>query len=193
VLPVWVAGSGVISSLSLPFSNTDYFQFNPDETFAFVVATTAYPFLVSFSALMASRLSNFTPGIVTVLGGLFLVIYGMTAIGPNFSMLESAEFYALNFIPFVISDVILSFGKSKRTSLLAGGILGSIFYMVYYPYVMYTYNEVLLGKLVSPSMIFHTYFEIMPQVIQFTIIPAIIMGIIAVCVASRFSNKILLD
>jgi len=87
----------------------------------------------------------------------------------------------------------LSFGKSKRTSLLAGGILGSIFYMVYYPYVMYTYNEVLLGKLVSPSMIFHTYFEIMPQVIQFTGIPAIIMGIIAVCVASRFSNKILLD
>jgi hypothetical protein len=190
MLPVWLAGSGIISSLSLPFSNTDYFQFNPDETFAFVIATTAYPFLISFSALLASKLSKFTPGIVTILGGLFLVIYGMTAIGPNFSMLESAEFYVLNFIPFVISDLILSFGKSKQTSLVAGGILGSVFYMVYYPYVMYTYNEVLLGKLVSPSMISHTYFEIMPQVLQLTIIPSIVMGIVAVYVASKFSKRI---
>ena len=193
VLPVWLAGSGIISSLSLPFSNTDYFQFNPEPLFAFIVATTAFPFLISFSALMASKLSDFKPGIVTILGGLFLLIYGMTAIGPNFSMLESAEFYALNLIPFVISDLILSIGKSKRSSFLAGGILGSVFYMVYYPYVMYTFNEVLLGKLVSPSMIFHIYFEIMPQVIQITIIPAIIMGIVAVFVANRFSKKILIN
>ncbi|MFZ8923054.1 MAG: hypothetical protein ACO2Y0_08895, partial [Nitrosopumilaceae archaeon] len=66
------------------------------------------------------------------------------------------------------------------------------FYMVYYPYIMYTYNELLLGKLVSPSMIYHTYFELMPQVIQFTIIPAIIMGVIGGFVAFRFSNKILI-
>ncbi len=192
VLPVWLAGSGIISSLSLPFSNTDFFQFNPDALFAFIVATTAYPFLISFCALLSSNLSNFKPGIVTILGGLFLLIYGMTAIGPNFSMLESAEFYVLNLIPFIIADLVLSFGKSKRSTLIAGGIFGSIFYMVYYPYVMYTYNEVLLGKLVSPSMIFHTYFELMPQVIQITVIPAIVMGIIGTFVAFRFSKKILM-
>lgn len=193
ILPVWLAGSGIISSLSLPFSNTDFFQFNPEVSFAFVVATTAYPFLISFCVLLASKLSNFKPGIVSILGGLFLLIYGTTAIGPNFSMLESAEFYALNLIPFVIADLILSFRKSKLTSIIAGGVLGSVFYMVYYPYVMYTYNEVLLGKLVSPSMIFHTYFELMPQVIQYTVIPAIIMGVVAIFVAYRFSNKILMQ
>ena len=192
ILPVWLAGSGIISSLSLPFSNTDYFQLNPDPLMAFIVATTLYPFWISFCSLTASRISNFKPGIVTILGGLFLLIYGLTAISPNFSLLEAALFYSLNLIPFVISDLILSFGKSKRFSLCAGGILGSVFYMVYFPYVMYTYNEVLLGKLVSPSMILHTYFEILPQVLQLTIIPAIIMGIVGVFAANKFSSKILM-
>ena len=192
VLPVWLAGSGIISSLSLPFSNTDYFEFNPDSSFAFVMATLAYPFLISLICITAAKLSNFKPGIISIVGGLFVLIYGMTAIVPNFALLESVEFYSMNMIPFVMADLIVSFGKIKKAAFVAGGILGSMFYMVYYPYVMYTYNEVLLGKLVSPSMIYHTYFELMPQVMQFTIIPSIVMGVIAVFVAYKFSNKILM-
>ena len=129
---------------------------------------------------------------ITILGGLFLLIYGMTAVVPNFALLESVEFYSMNLIPIVMADLIVSFRKTKKASFVAGGILGSGFYMVYYPYIMYTYNELLLGKLVSPSMIYHTYFELMPQVIQFTIIPAVIMGVVGALVAFRFSNKILI-
>lgn len=192
-LPVWLAGTGIISSLSLPFSNTDYFDFNPEPTFAFLMATIAFPFLISLICLTTAKLSNFKPGMISILGGLFLLVYGMTAIVPNFALLESVEFYSMNMIPFVIADLIVSFKKSKKSMLVAGGILGSVFYMVYYPYVMYTYNEVLLEKLVSPSMIYHIYFELMPQVIQITIVPAIIMGVIAVFVANRFSKKILMN
>ena len=191
-LPVWLAGSGIISSLSLPFSNTDYFQFNPEPTFAFVMATVAYPFLISLICLTAAKLSNFKPGIISILGGLFLLIYGMTAIVPNFALLESVEFYSMNMIPILLADLIVSFRKTKKSSFVAGGILGSGFYMIYYPYIMYTYNEFLLGKLVSPSMIYHTYFELMPQVLQFTVIPAIVMGIIGAFFAFRFSEKILI-
>ena len=161
-LPVWLAGSGIVSSLSLPFSNTDYFEFNPEPTFAFVLATIAYPFLISLICIVSARLSNFQPGVISILGGLFLLIYGMTAIVPNFALLESIEFYSMNMIPFIVADLLVSFRKNRTTLLAAGGVLGSVFYMVYYPYVMYTYNQLLLGKLVSPSMIYHTYFELMP-------------------------------
>ncbi len=191
-LPVWLAGSGIISSLSLPFSNTDYFQFNPEPTFAFVMATVGYPFLMSLICIVTAKLSGFKPGMISILGGFFLLIYGMTAIVPNFALIESVEFYSMNMIPIVMADLIVSFRKTKKASIIAGGILGSGFYMVYYPYIMYTYNESLLGKLVSPSMIYHTYFELMPQVIQFTIIPAIIMGVIGAIFAFRFSNKTLI-
>ena len=172
ILPVWLAGSGLISSLSLPFSNTEFFKFNPDPFAAFVIAMTAYPFLISLIFITSAKISNFKPGIISLVGGLFLLIYGMTAIVPNFALTESVEFYSLNIIPFVIVDLILTSRKTRNSLLVAGGILGSVFYMVYYPYVMYTFNEFLLGKLVSPSMIYHTYFELMPQVIQITIIPS---------------------
>ena len=190
-LPVWLASSGIISSLSLPFSNTDYFDFNPDPTFAFVLATISYPFLISLICIATARLSDFKPGIITIVGGLFLLIYGMTAIVPNFALLESIEFYSMNLLPFVVSDLIVSYRNSIKLQVVAGGILGSVFYMVYYPYVMYTYNQLLLGKLVSPSMIYHTYFELMPQVMQITIIPAIVMGVIAVFISQKFTKKII--
>ena len=88
-LPVWLASSGIISSLSLPFSNTDYFQFNPEPTFAFVMATIAYPFLISLICIVTAKLSDFKPGMISILGGVFLLIYGMTAIMPNFALFES--------------------------------------------------------------------------------------------------------
>ena len=190
MLPVWLAGSGLISSLSLPFSNTEFFKFNPEPLFGFVMATIAYPFLISLMCITSAKLSGFKPGIISLIGGLFLLIYGMTAIVPNFALVESVEFYFLNIIPFAIVDIIVTSRKTRNSLLVAGGISGSIFYMVYYPYVMYTYNEFLLGKLVSPSMIYHVYFELMPQVLLITIIPSIILGIIGVLVSFKFSNKI---
>ena len=49
------------------------------------------------------------------------------------------------------------------TMFFVGGLTGSVFYMVYYPYIMYTYNEILLGKLVSPSLIYFVYFELIQK------------------------------
>ena len=191
IMPVWLSGSGVISSLSLPFSNTDYFQFNPDPIFAFIVAALGFPFLISMSVLLVFRLSGFRFGMTSILGCLFLLIYSSTAIVPNFALIDSVVFYSLNLIPFVIADVILFFNKTKKSLIIVGGLFGSTFYMVYYPYVMYTFNEVLLGKLVSPSLIYFVYFEMIDDVLILTVVPAIIMGIAAVFISEKISQKIL--
>jgi hypothetical protein len=119
-----------------------------------------------------------------------LLVYSSTAIVPNFALFDSIQFYSLNLIPFVISDIILRFNKSKISCIFVGGLLGSIFYMVYYPYVMYTFNEVLLGKLVSPSLIYFVYFELIDKVLPLTVIPAILMGIFADLLSEKFSKKI---
>ena len=191
ILPVWLSGTGMISSLSLPFSNTDYFEFNPEPVVASFVATLAFPFLISLSMLLIFRLSEFRFGMMSILGGLFLLIYSLTAIVPNFAILDSTQFYMLNLIPFVASDIILHLNKSRKSFIFVGGLLGSIFYMVYYPYVMYTFNEVLLGRLVSPSLIYFVYFELIENVLIFTIIPAILMGIFAAMMSAKFSKRII--
>ncbi len=191
VIPVWLSASGIISSLSLPFSSTDYFEFNPEPTIAFIVASLAYPFLISFSLTLVFRLSNYQFGILSILGGLFLMIYSSTAIVPNFAMFDTVLFYSLNLIPFVIADIFLKLNRSKISMFFVGGLVGSVFYMVYYPYIMYTYNEILLGKLVSPSLIYFVYFELIQNVLLYTIIPAILMGIAGVILSSKISKRIL--
>ena len=193
VIPVWLSASGIISSLSLPFSSTDFFQFNPEPTIAFIIASLAYPFLISLSLNLIFRLSNYHFGMLSILGGLFLLIYSSTAIVPNFAMFDTVQFYALNLIPFVISDIFLKLNRSKLSRFFVGGLLGSVFYMTYYPYVMYTYNEILLGKLVSPSLIYFVYFELIQTVMIYTIIPAIIMGILGVIISGKLSKKILMN
>ena len=191
ILPVWLSGSGLISSLSLPFSNTDYFQFNPDPTFAFIVASLGFPFLISMSSLLIFKLSKDRFGLISILGISFLMIYSSTAIVPNFALIDSVVFYSMNIIPFVVADIILFFNNTKKSQIFVGGLLGSIFYMAYYPYVMYTFNEVLLGKLVSPSLIYFVYFEMIDDVLMYTVFPAITMGILAVFLSEKISNKIL--
>ena len=191
VIPVWLSASGIISSLSLPFSSTDFFEFNPEPTFAFIIASLAYPFLISLSLLLIFRLSNYQFGIMSVLGGLFLLIYSSTAIIPNFAMFDTLQFYSLNLIPFVVADIFLKLNRSKLSLFFVGGLVGSVFYMVYYPYVMYTYNEILLGKLVSPSLIYFVYFELIQTVLLFTLLPSIVMGILAVVFSAKLTKKIL--
>ncbi|MGB1878633.1 MAG: hypothetical protein ACPHIR_05480 [Nitrosopumilus sp.] len=192
VIPVWLSASGIISSLSLPFSSTDFFNFNPEPTIAFIIASLAYPFLISFSLTLIFRLSNYQFGILSILGGLFLLIYSTTAIVPNFAMFDTVLFYSLNLIPFVIADVFLKLNRSKISMLFVGSLVGSVFYMVYYPYIMYTYNEILLGKLVSPSLIYFVYFELIQNVLIYTIIPAIVMGMVGVLLSSKISKRILI-
>ena len=177
----------------MPFSSTDFFQFNPEPTIAFIIASLAYPFLISLSLTLIFRLSNYQFGMLSILGGLFLLIYSSTAIVPNFAMFDTVQFYALNLIPFVISDIFLKLNRSKLSRFFVGGLLGSVFYMTYYPYVMYTYNEILLGKLVSPSLIYFVYFELIQTVMIYTIIPAIIMGILGVIISGKLSKKILMN
>ena len=192
VIPVWLSASGIISSLSLPFSSTDFFNFNPEPTIAFIIASLAYPFFISFSLTLIFRLSNYQFGILSILGGLFLLIYSTTAIVPNFAMFDTVLFYSLNLIPFVIADVFLKLNRSKISMLFVGSLVGSVFYMVYYPYIMYTYNEILLGKLVSPSLIYFVYFELIQNVLIYTIIPAIVMGMVGVLLSSKISKRILI-
>ena len=82
--------------------------------------------------------------------------------------------------------------RSKLSRFFVGGLLGSIFYLVYYPYVMYTFNEILLGKLVSPSLIYFVYFELIQTVLVYTMMPAIIMGILGMVLSVKLSKKILI-
>jgi len=47
--------------------------------------------------------------------------------------------------------------------------------------------------LVSPSLIYFVYFELIQNVLLYTLIPAIVMGIVGVVTSKKLSVKILMN
>lgn len=189
ILPVWLAVSGIIDMFSLPFSRTDYFNFDPHPVLGAAVATLAFPLLMSALVYSSSALTGRRFGIVTAVGAAFIVTGMLTSIVPNDALVPTIPFYIVNIIPFVAADALLSFSRSKIVLYAAGVIVGVAFFTLYYPLITYTYNEVLDQKTVWPSLIAPTYFEMFGAVMPLVIAPAAAMGVIGALAGERLTTK----
>lgn len=190
LLPVWMVSSGFLYSFSLPFSETNYFDFNPDIYFAAVFATISMPFLISTILVLSSRFSNYKFGILSITGTLLLLINIANSILPNPALVQTIPFYLMTLVPFVVSDVILSTSKKRVSTFVAGAILGSTFYFLYFPLITHIYNEVVYDRIVSGSVTSHVYFEMTPLIFPIVIGPAIVFGIIGTKFAEKIFSKI---
>jgi hypothetical protein len=199
IIPVWIIVSGLIHMVSLPFSDTEYFKFNPDPTLAAIIATLAFPFIVSFILFSSFELSVRSGrtkgmfGILSITGAIFIIINLSTAILPNEHLIQTIPFYILNIIPIVAVDIILSklsIPKTKIVNYVAGAILGSTFLMLYYPLITHTYNEVLLNpQTVWPSLTSSIYFKMIDEVYPLIVIPAMATGILGTIISTKLIHQ----
>ena len=219
ILPVWLTISGLIHMASLPFSDTPFFNFNPNPVLAVLIATICFPFLISLMLFSTFRLVeihneglNRMPGsdspwkkrrgtgfgIVSLTGAAFIVVNIATSIIPNEHLVSTLPFYVLNILPIIAADILLTMESSNKsnhdrytnrvcwTKYLAGGILGLVFFTLYYPLITHTYNEVLPNSQpVWPSLTSTIYFKMVNDIGVFLIPPGILMGILGVVVASK--------
>lgn len=195
IIPVWITVSGLIHMASLPFSDTEHFNFNPDPTLAAIIATLAFPFIVSFMLFSSFQLSVRSKrtkrmfGIISITGIVFIIINLTTAILPNEYLVPTIPFYILNIIPIVAVDILLSklsTPKTKIVNYVAGAVIGSIFFTLYYPLITHTYNEVLSNsQTVWPSLTSSIYFKMIDKIYPLMVIPAAVIGIVATIVSSR--------
>jgi len=194
ILPIWLASSGMIDMFSLPFSETNYFNFNPHPTLGVIVATLAFPFLISACLIGSSALAGKRFGVLSIAGAAFITIGILTSIIPNSALITTIPFYVSSIIPIVAADALLAFSRS-RISLYAAGIIVSIaFFMMYYPLITYTYNEVFERKAVWPSLIPQIYFEMIQGVFLVVAMPTAVMGILGALLIDRLTrNKIYSD
>jgi hypothetical protein len=199
IIPVWITVSGLIHMVSLPFSNTEHFNFNPDPTLAAIIATLAFPFLVSFILFSSFRLyvrnrrTRGMFGILSITGTTFIIINLTTAILPNEYLIATIPFYILNIIPIVAVDIILSklsIPKTKIVNYVVGAILGSTFFMLYYPLITHTFNEVLLNpQTVWPSLTSSIYFKMIGEIYPLIVIPAMATGILGTIISSKLIQQ----
>ena len=185
ILPIWLGASGMIDMFSLPFSESEYFNFNPHPTLGVAVATLAFPFLISACLIGSSALAGKRFGVLSMAGGAFIIIGVLTSIIPNSALTPTIPFYISSIIPIVAADVLLAFSRSRFSLYAAGTIVSLAFFMLYYPLITYTYNEVFESKVVWPSMIAQIYFEMIQNVFPLVAIPTAAMGILGALLIDR--------
>jgi hypothetical protein len=189
ILPIWLAVSGMIDMFSLPFSETEHFNFNPHPTLGVVVATLAFPFLISACLICSSALAGKRFGVLSMAGAAFIVIGVLTSIIPNSALTSTIPFYISSIIPIVAADALLAFSRSRFSLYAAGAIVSLAFFMLYYPLITYTYNEVFESKAVWPSLIAQIYFEMIQDVLPLVAIPTAAMGILGALLIDRLVRK----
>jgi hypothetical protein len=189
ILPIWLAASGMIDMFSLPFSETAYFNFNPHPALGVTVATLAFPFLISTCLIGSSALARKRFGVLSMAGVAFIMIGVLTSIIPNSALAPTIPFYVSSIIPIVAADALLAFSRSRLSLYAAGTIVSLAFFMLYYPLITYTYNEVFESKVVWPSMIPQIYFEMIQNVFPFVAIPTAAMGILGALVVDKLARN----
>ena len=196
ILPIWMSSSGLIYMFSLPFSDTEYYNFNLEPMTAATIATISFPFLISFILVSLFKLTTEIGnkkrkfGAISLTGSIFIIIAIVTMIIPNKSLIPTIPFYVLNIIPIIIADIFLSKLPLKRMFIYtAGGILGYSFFMLYYKMITHIYNEVLSNQPVWPSLTAPIYFEMITQIYPLVVLPAVGGGILGTIVSNRLINR----
>ena len=144
-----------------------------------IFTAIAYPLVISMILFHSFSLTQ-RFGILSITGACFLLINTLTSIIPNEYLLPTVPFYVLNIIPFIVADVILSFTRRSYLQYVAGGILGSSFFLAYYPLITYVFNEVFDHKAFPPSEIAPVFSELLIDAYPLFVIPSILAGSLAV-------------
>jgi hypothetical protein len=189
ILPIWLSGAGLIHMFSLPFSKTNYFNFNPDPLIGAIVASLSFPLLTSL-VLYCSKMARSTGkfGDISITGAAFLFIGIATSIFPNPYLVSTIPFYLSSLVLFVVADLLLSI-SNKNFRYIAGAIFGSISFIIYFPLITHTYNEIYMNKDVWPNLTWHIYFEMIDKIYPTIIIPSVLAGMAGIMIGTRIINK----
>jgi hypothetical protein len=189
MLPVWVASAGAVHMFSLPFSKA-YFDFNPYPQAAAALATLAFPLITAAVLASASRLAAGKFGTLSALAGSFIVVGMLTSIAPNEALHATMPFYVSAAIPLVAADAVLSRWRSQKAVLFAGAIAGLAFYVLYFPLITHTYNEVVSPERpVWASLTAMIYFEEAQAVFPLVAAPAAAMGVLGAIVGQKMVQR----
>ncbi|HKU48911.1 MAG TPA: hypothetical protein VJP79_03080 [Nitrososphaera sp.] len=190
IVPLWLSLSGVVDMLTLPFSDTPFFKFNPDPASGVAIATMAFPIVIASCLCGASVLSGRRFGAMSLAGAAFLTTSALTSIVPSEALHPTLLFYALSIIPIVAADAIMSYRFWRPFAIpvyAAGAVLGLTFIALYYPLVTHTFNEAINpARIVWPSVTAEIYFDmITPATYAVMAVPSAALGVAGAIAANR--------
>jgi hypothetical protein len=206
---LWFTIIWYVYMFSLPFSNGENFQLNPDPILAILITTTFLPLLSSIVFLTASSAVGRLGG-ATAVAVLVVALNSFANLIPvDESMILLLPWYTIMTIfPAIVADLALNYLPKRRiidiknSELIAGAIIGCIFYMFNFPMIAWVFGNPLgmnfdeIQSTDAISNLYSDFQERLMSMIGITILPGALMGILGgIIVSSKIClpPKMILD
>jgi hypothetical protein len=188
---LWFTATWYMYMFSLPFSNGENFQFNPNPTVAVLVATISLPLLNSIIFLAAQKTIGGFGG-ATAVAVLVVILNILTNVIPTVQPIVSfLPWYLVTAIlPALIADLALNYLpritkiSMKKSQLISGAIIGSVFYIFNYPMITWIYsipfgmNFASMVGIEAIGNLASDFQNSLRSILPFTVVPGAIIGML---------------
>jgi hypothetical protein len=190
---LWFTATWYAYMFSLPFSNGDNFQFNPNPTIAVLVATISLPLLNSIIFLAAQKTIGGFGGATTVVV-LVVILNIITNVIPTVQPIVSflPWYLATAILPALIADLALNYLpritcnkiSMKKSQLISGAIVGSVFYIFSYPMITWIYsipfgmNFASMEGIEAIGNLASDFQNSLTSILAFTVVPGALVGML---------------
>ena len=188
---LWFTATWYAYMFSLPFSNGESFQFNPNPTIAVLVATISLPLLNSIIFLAAQRTIGGFGG-ATAVAVLVVILNILTNMIPTVQPIVSflPWYLVMAILPALVADLALNYLpritkiSMKKSQLISGAIIGSVFYIFSYPMVTWIYsipfgmNFASMEGIEAIGNLASDFQNSLRSILAFTVVPGAIIGML---------------
>ncbi|MGE3859452.1 MAG: hypothetical protein AB7F53_05645 [Nitrososphaeraceae archaeon] len=195
---LWFTSIWYVFMFILPFSESEFFNFNLNTYAATLIASIFLPLLNSIMFLCSSKVFHNFLGYPFIIISLLVLVNTFTTILPTGYLLSPfIPWYLIIVLGVSLLTDIISNSKyikitnqSKNNKLIASSIIGAIFYFFNYPMLVWTYGISLNGNLESLNDVIPTFLDTFVSVTFITIPVGAIMGIIGYFIFSKIENSL---
>ena len=188
---LWFTATWYAYMFSLPFSNGENFQFNPNPTIAVLVATISLPLLNSIILLAAQKTIGGFGG-ATAVAVLVVILNILTNVVPTVQPIVSflPWYLVAAILPALIADLALNYQPRitkisvKKSQLISGAIIGSLFYIFSYPMITWIYsipfgmNFASMEGIEAIGNLAYDFQNSLMSILAFTVVPGAIIGML---------------
>lgn len=185
---LWMASVGMVLLFTLPLSEGEAFNFNPDPFAAAVTATIALPLITAAMVILGSRIPIKYP--ITALTALYVMANALATIIFHPGIEFAFFYYILTILVALAADLLL---KSRLVSMIKiiiiGAMFGGLFYVIYFPLSTYLYLPI-MGIPIDTDISALTLFKLTYDTLGYVIIvPSVIIGAVSALLTHKLIKK----
>ena len=191
---LWFTSIWYVFIFVLPFSESDFFNFNLDTYSATLIASIFLPLINSIMFLCSSKVFNNTFGYASIIVSLLVLVNTLSTILPTGDILSPLiPWYFVSILgASILADTVLNSNfirintkQFKNNKLIASSIIGAIFYFFNYPMIIWTYGTFLNTDLGSLNAVLPTFLNTIVTVTLITVPVGAVMGLIGYLIFSK--------